>query len=130
VIGVCVLIALLEGYDVQAFGVAAPRLAPELGLNPGQIGLAGSAANIGLLLGALLGGWAADRWGRKPVLLASVIAFGAFSLATAAAHGFDLAKHLINGGTSPIAMHEYIEEDSALAATDHVASVDLGYQLV
>jgi len=27
-------------------------------------------------------------------------------------------------------MHEYIEEDSALAATDHVASVDLGYQLV
>ena len=74
VIGVCVLIALLEGYDVQAFGVAAPRLAPELGLNPGQIGWAGSAANIGLLMGALLGGWAADRWGRKPVLLASVLA--------------------------------------------------------
>jgi hypothetical protein len=46
------------------------------------------------------------------------------------AHGFDLAKHLINGGTSPIAMHEYIEEDSALAAADHVATVDLGYQLV
>lgn len=46
------------------------------------------------------------------------------------AHGFDLVKHLFNGGTSPIAMHEYIEEDSALAAPDHVATVDLGYQLV
>jgi len=23
-------------------------------------------------------------------------------------HGFDLIKHLINGGTSPTAMHEYI----------------------
>ena len=44
VIGVCILIATLEGYDVQAFGVAAPHMAPELGLNPGQVGWAGSAA--------------------------------------------------------------------------------------
>jgi AAHS family 3-hydroxyphenylpropionic acid transporter len=90
IVGVCVLVCMLEGYDTQAFGVAAPHLAPELRLNPGQVGWAGSAANFGLVLGALMGGWAADRWGRKPVLLASVIAFGAFSLATAAAHGFDL----------------------------------------
>ena len=87
VIGVCVLIAALEGYDVQAFGVAAPRLAPELGLDPGQVGLAGSMANVGLVIGAMLGGWAADRWGRKPILLGSVLAFGVFSLATAFAHG-------------------------------------------
>jgi hypothetical protein len=46
------------------------------------------------------------------------------------AHGFDLLKHLINGGTSPIAMHEYIEEDSAQAAPDHIATIDLGYLLV
>lgn len=90
VIGVCVLIAALEGYDVQAFGVAAPHLAPELGLNPGQVGLAGSMANIGLVVGALFGGLAADRWGRKPVLLASVVAFGVFSLATAFAPDAEL----------------------------------------
>lgn len=45
-------------------------------------------------------------------------------------HGFDLLKHLINGGTSPIAMHEYIEEDSAQMAPNHIATIDLGYQLV
>ncbi|HEY0437290.1 MAG TPA: MFS transporter, partial [Phenylobacterium sp.] len=90
ILGVCILIATLEGYDLQAFGVAAPRLAPELGLDPGQVGWAGSAANFGLVLGALLGGWAADRWGRKPVFLISVLAFGLFSLATAFAHSFDL----------------------------------------
>ena len=89
VIGVCILIATLEGYDVQAFGVAAPHMAPELGLSAGQVGWAGSAANFGLVLGALAGGWAADRWGRKPVLLASVLAFGLFSLATAFARGFE-----------------------------------------
>lgn len=87
VIGVCLLIAALEGYDIQAFGVAAPHLAPELGLNAGQLGWASSAAMFGLVLGAFGGGWAADRWGRKPVLLGSVLAFGAFSMATAFAHG-------------------------------------------
>ncbi|WP_372785938.1 MFS transporter [Phenylobacterium sp.] len=107
VIGVCILIATLEGYDVQAFGVAAPHMAPELGLNPSQVGWAGSAANFGLVLGALAGGWAADRWGRKPVLLASVLAFGLFSLATAFSQGFEpllLARFLTGlgfGGVMP-----------------------------
>jgi MFS transporter, AAHS family, 3-hydroxyphenylpropionic acid transporter len=99
VIGVCVLIAALEGYDVQAFGVAAPHLAPQLGLNASQVGLAGSMANFGLVLGALAGGWAADRWGRKPILLASVLAFGIFSLATAYARGAEplLAARFLTG---------------------------------
>jgi MFS family permease len=99
VIGVCMLIATLEGYDTQAFGVAAPHLAPELGLNAAQIGWAGSMANFGLVIGALIGGWAADRWGRKRVLLASVLAFSAFSLATAFAHGFEplLAARFLTG---------------------------------
>jgi len=87
VIGICFLIAALEGYDIQAFGVAAPHFAPELRLNPAQVGWAGSVAMIGLVIGAFSGGWAADRWGRKPVLIASVLAFGLFSIATAYAGG-------------------------------------------
>lgn len=85
VIGVCMLVAGLDGFDIQAFGVAAPRMAPALGLNPGALGLIGSIATLGLVAGALAGGWAADRWGRKPVLLAAVTMFGLFSLATALA---------------------------------------------
>ena len=30
----CFFIAFLEGYDIQSFGVAAPKLIPEFGLNP------------------------------------------------------------------------------------------------
>jgi hypothetical protein len=46
-------------------------------------------------------------------------------------HSFDLAKHLLNGtGTNPIDMHEYIVEDSAEQAADHISTIDLGYQLV
>jgi AAHS family 3-hydroxyphenylpropionic acid transporter len=89
VILLCLLVAALEGYDIQAFGVVAPKLAAELHLGPGQVGWVGSAAMIGLVFGALFGGWIADRIGRKPVLVASAAAFGLFSLATARAHGYE-----------------------------------------
>lgn len=82
VVAICFFIAALEGYDIQAFGVAAPQMAPALKLGPLEMGWAGSAAMIGLVIGAILGGTAADRFGRKPVLALSVAAFGIFSVAT------------------------------------------------
>ena len=104
---VCFLIAAIEGYDIQAFGVAAPRLAPELGLDASQQGWAASAAMVGLVIGAFLGGWLADRVGRKPVLVGSVAAFGLFSLATAYSDTYEillwarLATGLGFGGAMP-----------------------------
>ncbi len=88
IIALCAAIAMLEGYDVQAMGVAAPRMMPALGLDHGQAGWALSASMIGLILGALIGGRAADRIGRRPVLIVSVAVFGLFSLATMAAGAF------------------------------------------
>lgn len=107
IITICLLIAALEGYDIQAFGVAAPRIAAQLHLGPGQMGWAGSVAMIGMMIGAVLGGSLADRWGRKPVLAVSVAAFGVFSLATAASWSFEtlvLARFLTGlgfGGAIP-----------------------------
>jgi len=85
VVGVCILIAVLEGYDIQAIGVAAPTLAPALKLGPQAVGLAGSMAMVGLIFGAAAGGWIADHVGRRPVLVASAACFGLFSLMTAMA---------------------------------------------
>ena len=45
-------------------------------------------------------------------------------------HSLDLVKHLFNGGTSPVSMHEYIVEDSAQNSASNVSTIDLGYQLV
>lgn len=83
IVAICFGIAALEGYDIQAFGVAAPHMAPELGLGPAALGWAGSAAMFGLVIGALSGGWLADRFGRRPVLTVSVALFGIFSVVTA-----------------------------------------------
>lgn len=125
IVAICFAIAALEGYDIQAFGVAAPHMAPELGLGPSQLGWAGSAAMIGLVIGALAGGWAADRHGRRPVLIVSVALFGLFSVATALADRFEmlvlarLATGLGFGGAMPnlIAIATEISPPSRRAMT-------------
>jgi AAHS family 3-hydroxyphenylpropionic acid transporter len=82
VVFTCFLIAALEGYDIQAYGVALPSLAKMFSLDPGRLGWLGGMAMIGVVLGALIGGRLADRIGRKPVLIASVLLFGVFSIGT------------------------------------------------
>ena len=92
-IGLCFVVALLEGMDLQAMGIAAPSMAAAFGFKPAQMGLVFSASILGLLPGAFLGGWCADRIGRKKVLIASVVLFGLFSLASA--HVWDMQSLLI-----------------------------------
>jgi AAHS family 3-hydroxyphenylpropionic acid transporter len=140
IIAICFGIAALEGYDIQAFGVAAPHMAPDLKLGPAELGWAGSAAMIGLVIGALFGGWAADRHGRRPVLLGSVALFGVFSLATALAINFEtltlarLATGLGFGGAMPnlIAIATEISPPNrrALTTTSMFCGLPVGGALV
>jgi AAHS family 3-hydroxyphenylpropionic acid transporter len=78
----CFIVALLEGFDIQAAGVAAPRLAASLGFSPNDLGLFFSASTVGMLFGAFVGGRTSDRYGRKPILLVSVAIFGLCSILT------------------------------------------------
>lgn len=86
------LAAIIEGFDLQAAGVAAPKLAPAFGLQPAQMGLFFSSATFGLIFGALAGGIIADRWGRRVGLSIALVAFGVFSILTAWADTFE---HLV-----------------------------------
>lgn len=45
-------------------------------LTTGQIGLLGSAGMLGMILGAALSGMAADRWGRRSVVMYTLIIYG------------------------------------------------------
>ncbi|WP_454874145.1 3-(3-hydroxy-phenyl)propionate transporter MhpT [Paraburkholderia xenovorans] len=81
-IGLCLIVALLEGLDLQSTGVAAPRMAREFHLAVAQMGWAFSIGALGLLPGAAIGGRLADKLGRKRVLMLSVALFGIFSIAT------------------------------------------------
>lgn len=98
-IALCFLTALLEGLDLQSVGIAAPGIAAQFRLPPAMLGWMFSAGLIGLLPGAFLGGWLADRIGRKTVLIWAVALFGVFSFGTA--HAWDypslLAARLFTG---------------------------------
>ncbi|MBN7773958.1 MFS transporter [Clostridium aminobutyricum] len=49
------------------------------GLDKGQIGILGSAGMLGMILGAALSGMAADRWGRRNVVMYTLIIYGVAS---------------------------------------------------
>lgn len=98
-IALCFLVALIEGFDIQAAGMAAPRMAPALGLSPEALGLFFSASTLGMLFGAYGGGRLSDRVGRKPVLLGAVACFGIFSILTGMAGSIEtlVAMRLLTG---------------------------------
>ncbi|KQZ21992.1 3-(3-hydroxy-phenyl)propionate transporter MhpT [Caulobacter sp. Root1472] len=100
-VAVCCLLALFEGFDLQAAGVAAPRLAPDLHLKPEDLGWFFSISTFGLMAGAAIGGRLSDYFGRKATLLVSVAAFGILSIATGLAHDLNsllLARFLTGVG--------------------------------
>ena len=98
-VALCFGVMVIEGFDIQAMGVAAPALGPELKLSREVLGQALSASNIGLVFGAIVGGWLADVFGRKPVLVGATAIFGVFTLMTMQASSFEMlfAARLLTG---------------------------------
>ena len=75
VFALCFFIVLLDGFDTAAIGYIAPSLIKEWGVTKPALAPVLSAALFGLAAGALSAGPMADRWGRKRVLLLSVLVF-------------------------------------------------------
>ena len=87
-VAICFLIAVIEGLDIQAAGIAAAGISEHFGLDKPQLGVFFSAGILGLLPGALAGGRFADRIGRKKVLICSTAVFALFTLCTVWVNSF------------------------------------------
>src|SRR5216683_4059818 len=83
VFALCFCIVLLDGFDTAAIGYIAPSLITEWGVERPALGPVLSAALFGLAFGALSAGPLADRFGRKAMLIGSVLIFGVACLASA-----------------------------------------------
>lgn len=92
-VGLCFIVALLEGIDIQSAGIAGPGIASDFALGKTEMSWVFSASILGLLPGSFIGGVLADQLGRKTVLIGSVVLFGAFSIATSFA--WDLPSLLL-----------------------------------
>src|SRR5882757_480872 len=82
IVSLCALVALLDGFDLQIIGLAAPAIAAALHIPVAGLGAVFAAALAGLAVGGIGFAPLADRVGRKPVLVAAVVCFGVFTLAT------------------------------------------------
>lgn len=85
VVGICFLIALLDGFDTQSIAFIGPAVAGEFGLAAADMTLVITASTAGMCLGAMVLGSLSDRFGRRVVVLVALVCFGLFSLLGSAA---------------------------------------------
>jgi MFS transporter, AAHS family, 4-hydroxybenzoate transporter len=94
VAALCTLVQMCDGYDVGSIGWAVPSLTHAWHVAPATFGLAFLFSNIGVMVGALVAGPVGDRFGRKPLLLASLAIFGLASLLSAQARSIEALAFL------------------------------------
>jgi putative MFS transporter len=66
---------LFDGFETLAIAFVMPVLIQEWHLSPAEVGGIISIGYIGQLIGALLFGWLAERWGRLNCLIITVSIF-------------------------------------------------------
>jgi AAHS family 4-hydroxybenzoate transporter-like MFS transporter len=74
---------MVEGNDNQVAGYAAPAMIQALHIDRARFGAVFGVTLLGYMLGALVLGAAADRLGRRRIVIAGTFVFGVFTLATA-----------------------------------------------
>lgn len=76
-----------DGMANLGFGMALPALIADWGLPRGAFAHVAALGLAGVAVGTVLGGILGDRFGRRPLLIGSMLAFGAATAASAACHG-------------------------------------------
>jgi MFS transporter, AAHS family, 4-hydroxybenzoate transporter len=131
----CFVVAMIDGYDTLMLSFLAPLIAKEWGLNAQAIGSIFASTYAGAALGAALIGSAADRFGRKPMLIASLALAGVCTCASAGSGG--AASLMLGRAAAGIGLGGAIPTIAALTAAQAspgrgstaVARMFLGYPL-
>lgn len=106
-----------DGFDAMTIAFVLPLLVMEWGLTPSAVAVAIASGYAGQMVGAVLFGQAAERYGRLPTLRLAIAILSVFSLLSsfatsfAAFVAFRLVQGLGLGGETPIAA-TYLNEIS------------------
>jgi len=84
-VAICLVINMLDGFDVLAIAFAAPAIALEWRVSAESLGVLFSAGLVGMMLGSLLIAPLADSIGRRPVTVLCLVVISAGMFASAAA---------------------------------------------
>jgi AAHS family 4-hydroxybenzoate transporter-like MFS transporter len=83
----CALAAFFDGYDAQMLAMAIPLMAGDFHVAPTAFASAASGSLAGMALGAMLLSPLADRFGRRPMLIVSLMLLGIATLLAMRSHG-------------------------------------------
>ena len=84
---ICFVVAMIDGYDTLMLSFIAPLISKEWALAPQTIGNIFGSTYAGAAVGAAAIGIAADRFGRKTMLLASLLLAGVCTFISAWSSG-------------------------------------------
>jgi MFS transporter, AAHS family, benzoate transport protein len=81
VVGTCLAITILDGFDLLLFGAVLPVLLEtgQWGMTAATAGVLGSLSLFGMMFGALVIGYLTDLLGRRPMLLVCIACFAVFT---------------------------------------------------
>ncbi|WP_110971151.1 MFS transporter [Pseudomonas huaxiensis] len=131
----CVLILVIDGYDLAVVGAALPAIMKDMNIDPTSAGIMAGSALFGTMLGAIFLGTLADRIGR-PKMIAFCVAL--FSLFTAAAGltndpvSFSVMRFIAGlgiGGVLPVCTAQMGEFSPLKLRTRLVTLVFAGYSV-
>jgi MFS transporter, putative metabolite transport protein len=71
----------LDGYVLSIIGVALVQISPRFNMSSAEEGLVGASALVGIFLGAFLGGWLTDKFGRQVLFTIDLAAIIGCSIA-------------------------------------------------
>ncbi|VWL88532.1 MFS transporter [Burkholderia lata] len=80
----CILIMILDGYDLAIVGISLPLIMKAMQISPVMAGVIASSSLFGMMVGSILLGSIADRIGRRPAIVLCVLLFSVFSAAAGA----------------------------------------------
>lgn len=99
IVGIAFALMMVDGYDMFIMSFVAPLVAKDLHLAAPRVGELFAAGLFGSMVGGLVLGPVADRIGRQPIVLASLVVAGISTFLCARAQSFEsfAALRLVSG---------------------------------
>ena len=88
VVAICVLVNMIDGYDILAISLAGASLREVWGLSDAALGTLLAMHLIGMAVGALSVSPVADQWGRRPAILTCLLLMSVGMVISATSQGY------------------------------------------
>ena len=131
----CVLMLVLDGYDLAVVGAALPSIMKDMGVDATSAGVMAGSALFGMMLGAIFLGTLADRFGRPAMICFCVALFSLFTAAAGLTNDpitFSVTRFIAGlgiGGVLPIVTAQMAEFSPNALRTRLVTLVFAGYSI-